>query len=165
MFAPPQPTFAGFAGSDTAWFYITTGIPTTVIPLDSTYLGWGYGTAITTVNAQIAQVPGPQFLQAVYNYAADWIVNWAPDPTPPVPYPVKNRQNLPWMAFLRKQYNLNSFVPGVVTTSADEGTAMSLQVSETLKNMTIDQLDQLKTPWGRAYLGIAQKAGNLWGIS
>jgi hypothetical protein len=161
MLPNPKPTFAGFV----AWFPAITGIPLTVIPADSQWLAWGYGTSINTVNPQIAQVPGPFYLQAVYNLAADWVLNWAPDPDPPVPYPTKNRYNLPYMAFLRKQWNLGGFTPGVVQSTADESTSESLVVPEQLKGLTIDQLGNLKTPYGRAYLGIAQKAGNIWGIS
>jgi hypothetical protein len=155
------PSLAGFI----TWFYQNTGIPTDVIPADSPYFGYGYGTAINTVNPQIAQVPGPFFTQAVYNLATDWVINWAPDPSPPVPYPTKNRYNLPYMAFLRKQWNLSGFTPGVVQSTSDVSTAETLVVPKQLEMLTIQQLGNLKTPFGRAYLGIAAAAGTLWGIS
>ena len=160
----PAPTFDGFAGSQSAWFYQNTGIPLTVIPLDSVYLKWGYGTAMATVNRQIARAPGPFYLQAVYGLATDWVINWCPDPNPPVPFPTKNRYNLPYLAYLRKQWNLNGFTPGVVQSTSDEGTSESLVVPDQFKALTIDQLANLKTPYGRLYLGIAQKVGTLWGL-
>jgi hypothetical protein len=161
----PTPTLAGYM----AWFPQITGIPTTgdtpVIPPDSIWWNWAYNTATGTVNTQIAQVPGPFYLQAVYNLAAHWQVMWTPDPDPPVLYPKNNRQQLGWLAWLRKQYNLGGFTPGVVQTTADQGTATGLLVSDTLKNLTIDELQMLKTPWGTAYLGIASKAGTIWGLA
>jgi hypothetical protein len=34
-----------------------------------------------------------------------------------------------------------------------------------VKTLTLANLQQLKTPWGRQYLAYAQSAGPLWGLS
>ena len=156
-----NPSLANFI----PFFYQTTGIPDTVIPESSVWFGYAYDTAINTVNPQIGAVPGPFYSQAVYYFGCDWMINWAPDPVPPVLFPTGNRKQLGYMAFLRAKWNLTGFTPGVVQSTADESTSESLVVPEQLKMLTIDQLGNLKTPYGRAYLGIAQKAGVLWGLS
>jgi hypothetical protein len=36
---------------------------------------------------------------------------------------------------------------------------------EVMNNLTFADLQTLKTPWGRIYLGIAQDVGTLWGVT
>jgi hypothetical protein len=67
--------------------------------------------------------------------------------------------NLSFFSELRKQFNLLAFVPGIVTSASDQGTQASLTVPDQFKGLTMQDLDLIKTPWGRAYLFYAQKAG------
>lgn len=67
--------------------------------------------------------------------------------------------NLAFFAGLRQQFNLLAFVPGIVTSASDQGTQASLTVPDSFKSLTLQDLDLIKTPWGRAYLFYAQKAG------
>lgn len=163
-----RPSLEGY----TAWLYPITGITPAALPPDSPWLGYAYGTALFTVNPQLILVRGPFFTQAVYNLAADLQVQWTPDVDPPVFYPTPwpaqgdgDPQQLKFFEYLRKQYDVNGFVPGVVEATADEGTSTSLKVPDNFDTLTIDQLQNLKTPWGRVYLGYAMKAGTLWGLS
>jgi hypothetical protein len=67
---------------------------------------------------------------------------------------------------LRKELNINGFVSGVVQSSSDEGTSVSLVVQEAAQHFTLANLQNMKTTWGRTYLGIAQSYGPAtWGIS
>mgnify|MGYP003341841371 CR=1 FL=1 len=61
----------------------------------------------------------------------------------------------------RSAYQLKSFVSGVVSFAGDEGTQSTLTVPEALKGLTIGNLQNLKTPYGRTYLQIAQDFGSL----
>jgi hypothetical protein len=36
---------------------------------------------------------------------------------------------------------------------------------EAMKTFTLANLQNLKTPWGREYLAIAQRAGTTWGLT
>ena len=60
---------------------------------------------------------------------------------------------------------INSFVAGVIESSADESTSQSMKVPDQFEGLTIADLQNLKTPWGRTYLGIAQSIRTDWGIS
>lgn len=74
--------------------------------------------------------------------------------------------NLAFFSGLRTQWNVLGLVPGVVQSTGDQGTNTSLVVPEFFKTMTLEQLDLIKTPWGRAYLAYAQKAGpTVFGVS
>jgi len=67
---------------------------------------------------------------------------------------------------LRKQLKINSFVPGVVSNTSDLTTSVGLVVPDFFKTLTLEQMDLMKTPFGRAYLMIAQKYGpTVWGLT
>jgi hypothetical protein len=154
------PSLEGF----TEWLYPATGIPEAVLPPDSIYITYAYIAAVTTVNLQLTAAIGPAFMLAVYNLGADFIFNYAPDVNQ-IPYPEKNPDGLYYFAYLRKQWNLNGFVGGVISASQDQTTSQSMDVPKQFDTLTISDLQHLKTPWGQAYLAIAQKVGMLWGIS
>jgi hypothetical protein len=91
---------------------------------------------------------------AVYNLAGDNLINFASD----VPGGT-------FFATARQGYGLNSFVAGVVSSTSDNGTGESMTVPDSLKDLTLQNLQSLKTPWGRQYLYFAQAYGTLWGLS
>jgi hypothetical protein len=70
-----------------------------------------------------------------------------------------------FFATARTNYGINSFVAGVIGSSADETTSESLVVPEAMKNLTLQNLQNLKTPYGRQYLYFAQAFGTNWGLS
>lgn len=66
----------------------------------------------------------------------------------------------------RRGYKIAGFVPGVVTSTSDQGTSVGLLVPDAFKGLTIMDLQLLRTPYGRAYLSLAQDAGpNCWGLT
>jgi hypothetical protein len=71
-----------------------------------------------------------------------------------------------YFAKARKAFKLNTFVPGVVSSTSDLSTSVGLDNPDFFKNLTLDQLQLLKTPWGQRYLSIAQKYGpSVWGLT
>lgn len=159
----PTPTFDGFV----EWVYGVMGVPTAWLPSDSQFLVWAYNTAISTVNPAFAAVPGPSYLQAVYNLAAHWLVTWTPDVTTSPPYPYKTIDGVQYGFFqwLRKENNVLGFITGIVDSSTDEGTSVHMVVPDQAQNLTIGQLQLTTTIWGRTYLGLAQDYGTAWGLS
>jgi len=136
---------------------------------------YAYDYAVQWVNPALQFIPGIQgawslFTLAVYNLAADTLINIAQDAVPYVAYNppgviTQPPNTLPYWQWLRAQYKVLDFVAGVVNSTSDEGTSMSLQVADAFSNYTIQNLQNLKTPYGRAYLGIAQSYGTLWGLT
>ena len=162
------PTLAGFL----AFVRNVMAITTAQLPDSSIYLNWALANAIAIVNPQLSVVPGlPQtdaagialfsdtppsiYTEAVYNLAADNLVNYAQD---------QNGET--FFGDLRKSFNINGFVSGVISSSNDQSTGQSLVVQEAAKAFTLKDLQNLKTPWGRTYLGIAQSYGpSTWGLT
>lgn len=154
----------------TEWVNAVMGVPTQYLPSGSPALFWAYGTALAIVNPAFKCLPGicidgvrypnPLYAQAVYNLGGNNLANFAPDVSGLI-----YKDEIGYFAFMRKDMNINQFTPGVITSSADETTSESMEVPEQFKNMTLSQLQLLKTPWGRTYLGIAQDYGTNWGMS
>lgn len=166
--APSGTTYTPSFADWQTWLYATLGIPVEALPTNSIYLALCYDTAVATVNQQLLAASPPIYYLALYNLGADLIINWAPDQfTNGVvfPYPTNNPDDLGYFEYLRKKYGCLSFVAGVITASADESTSATYQVIQSMEGLTLDQLSNLNTPWGRIYLGLASKVGTLWGIS
>lgn len=177
MSAPGAPTLAGF----TSFIRNVMGINSTVLPDNAIYIPWAYQVSLRWVNTNLQAVRawGPigatppdgidptypsLYALAVYNLAGDNLVNYAQDVVPNVPV---DGGDLPYFANLRAGLKIDSFVGGVVSGTSDEGTSVSLAVpKEIAEGLTFANLQQMKTPWGRAYLGIAQSFGpSIWGVS
>ena len=57
-------------------------------------------------------------------------------------------------------------MPGVVASTSNEGTSTSLEVIAAAKNFTLGNLQNLETPYGRAYWRSAQDYGpSIVGVS
>jgi len=153
-----NPTLAGFQAFITG----VMGIDPLYLPSDSPVIGWAYTVALMVVNPDLALIAPPNgspvqtsmYALAVYNLAGDNLINYAPD-----------QAGRTYFADLRKSMGISAFAAGVVTGASDSGTSDSLAVSEALHNLTLGQLQNLKTPYGRQYLALAQTSGTMWGVA
>ena len=162
----PQPTLAGFQD------FITNvmAIKTADLPLSDPVIPFAFSLALAIVNPALRAVPIPQrdaagvqlntggysiYSMAVYNLAADNLINFAQD-----------QDGSCFFEAMRTKLNINGFTSGVISASGDEGTNQTLVVQEAAKAFTLANLQQLKTVWGRRYLSLAQSYGpNAWGVS
>lgn len=148
---PGPPTITGFK----SFIRDIMGIPALSLPDDAPVICYAFEVSFNTVLPQICAASPLIYNTAVYNLAGDILINVAPD-TAATPDFFKG---------LRVQFKVGQFASGVVTNASDEGTSAGVEVIEGLKNLTLDQLENLKTPYGRTYLGIAMKFGTAWGIT
>lgn len=137
----------------------------------NTSLVWASGVVTVTTTAALGLTIGETFPVSItgavpiaYNGSYTGTVTGAstftyPLATDPGAETTAGNYTLSFFADLRKQYKLLSFVPGVTSSSSDQGTSQSWEISEFFKNATLSTLDLLKTPWGRAYLEYAQAYG------
>lgn len=160
------PTLSGFV----TFIAQVMGITTQQLPSDSPVIPLAYNVAIQTVNILLGACPTPGadptlpslYALAVYNLAGDRLLNWAQDPTNAPIY----KDGLPFFAYIRKTLNLTGFVPGVIQSTNDLTTGGSYVVPDAFQNMTIGDLQNLKTTYGRTYLALAQDYGpSDWGLS
>ena len=145
------PTLAGF----TAFVQTQMGIDGTNLPPSSPAIAAAYWVAINIVNKWLRCVSPQMYLLAVYNLAASNLIEFAQD-VPPQTY----------FQDLRERWHIDSFTPGVVQSSSDVTTSASLTVPESLGQLSLADLQYMKSPSGRTYLSIAPRAGpTLWGIT
>lgn len=66
----------------------------------------------------------------------------------------------------RQGFKLAAFFPGVVASAADNGTSAGIDNPDFMSGLTLNDLQLLKTPYGRTYLAIAQRWGpSVWGLT
>jgi hypothetical protein len=130
------------------------GVPTADLPADSPYVTWALSYAEELTLLVLRAVGQDFYCFAVYCLATSFLLNWCPD-TPPSTF----------FADARDKMNLAGFTPGVVNSAADQGTSDGLLSPEFLSGLTMQNLQALKDPFGRAWLAASQELGNIWGIS
>jgi len=150
---PTTPNLADF----TIFVQTSMGIPLSALSPTSVWIGYAFNRAMDLV-LQVPTVNALEYVLAVYNCGGHILLKIAPD-LPGQTYFVSAR------AGGNTGFNLVGFTPGVVSGSSDQGTSQSLTTPEGFKNLTIGDLDFMKTPWGRDYLAYAQDFGSLWGLS
>lgn len=138
----------------TTFLYSVAGIDPICLPSTSSDITDALAVALAVVSPDLANLAGNLYVLAVYNLGTDNLINYAMD-----------QLGQTYFQSLRTSYGINLFVPGVTASSSDSGTAQSRNNPEFMKTMTFGDLQNLKTPFGRAYLNIAQQRGTLWGIS
>lgn len=132
----------------------TVNIKATLLPDDADIIVMSLAIAQEIVNDQLACASARMYTLAVYNLATDRLINYAPD-----------EQNQTYFRDLRKDMKINQPSVGVVSASSDESTSTTLLNPEQMKYFTLRDLQMLKTPYGREYLGLAQSVGTLWGLT
>lgn len=111
--------------------------------------------AMDLVNTDLSAAPGMIYPLAVYNLAADRLLNFAPDV-----------QNQTFFKDVRAQFRMTDISVGVSSSVNDQGTSVGILNPESMQGFTLLDLQTLKTPYGRAYMAFAQSYGGaLWGLS
>lgn len=145
------PTLAGFS----EFVYSTMGIDPLNLPTNSPVIGMAYDISLAIVNTDLAVLAGSLYALAVYNLAGSILLNTAPD-----------QAGRTYFFDLRKSLDLTKWQAGLVSSTSDSSTSTSLLNPEFMQTLTLANLQQLKDPYGRAYLALAQLAGSsIYGIS
>jgi hypothetical protein len=142
-------SFAGFL----AWIRFSMRIDVEYLPDDSPWINFAYCVAKKMVDHRFRHF-AIIYQQMVYNLAGDTLINYAQD---------VDGQN--FFEELREKWKIGGFHAGVVNSTTDLTDSVSLQVIEAAATFTLQDLQALKTPYGRTYMQFAQLQGDAWGIS
>jgi hypothetical protein len=169
---PTTPNLAGFQ-----WFLVNVAaIDTINLPPTAPVVAFAFNVALGIVNPLLCGVCIPnqqnspytrsQFDIAVYNLATDLVINWAVDPTGSNVFSTRpDGTEMTFFEYLRFKWGIGNAHFGVVGSVSDVSTTTSIEVIEAAKTFTLGNLQNLKTPYGRTYLAIAQSYGALWGLT
>lgn len=138
----------------TTFLRTTALIDVAYLPDNSPVIAMAFQIAMGTVYQGLALAGPPFYVLAVYNLGADRVINFAQD-----------QPDRTFFADLRFKLKIDDFVPGVITSSNNVSTGQSMLNPEFMKTLTLADLQNLKTPFGRTYLSIAQQVGVIWGVS
>lgn len=127
-------------------FLRNVGITSAALPDNSVVIDDSFAQALEIVFADIASVSQLMYDKAVNNLAAHILLEDAQDQV---------GQN--FFATLRASFQLTKLVAGVITSTSDEGTSVSVSSPDFLTKLQMSDLQYLKTPYGRAYMAIAQR--------
>jgi hypothetical protein len=152
-YIPPVSTVPSIQGY-IDWIRTIMGVTADVLPDDSPYIQLSYDMATEWVNIYLNLASPLLYTQCIYNLGGAMLVGIAQD-IPPSTF---------WTD-MRTSLGLNNFIPGFVNAANDEDTSAAVLVPVNLQNLTIADLQLLKTPWGRFYLSIAQSVGSMWGLT
>lgn len=150
MFVEGGPTEAGFL----LFLRQIVGVPIAALPDNAPVIPLVYAVSVSTVYEALAGVAPDLYELAVYNLATSRLIYYAPD-----------QPGETYFTDLRALYKVNSFIAGVISSSGDNGTNQSIDVTNSLKNLTIGDLMNMKDPYGLAYLAIVQDMGSIWGLT
>lgn len=146
--APNLPDFVLFARN-------AMGVAPEYLPADSPFFGYAFNQALNLVLTGNGAIAGNDYTLAVYNCAGHILLRITPD-----------QSGRTFFAEQVKKYGLDKLSAGMVASASDTGTASTIAVPEALKELTLGDLNFMKTPWGRAYLSYAQDYGpSVWGLS
>jgi hypothetical protein len=131
------------------------GINPLILPSNSPFYGFALNQALGLV---IRGRGGIDYTLAVYNGGAHILIRIAPD------QPGRSKE-VGSLHNMRVKYNLDKPVAaGVVAASSDQGTSMTLAVSDSLKQLTLTDLNFMKTPYGQEMLARNQDFGGVIGV-
>lgn len=151
-----DPTLAGFL----SFLRASVAISTTVLPDNSDFIPLAFNYAENVTLSQLKEMPNVNatlpsiYATAVYNLATHILIETAQDQT-----------GQTYFADARRAFGLNDAFGGLVNSASDQGTSASAVIPDWVQNMTLDEFSLIKTPYGRVYMRIAQKAHAHWGLS
>jgi hypothetical protein len=128
------------------------GIDPLNLPNDSPFFGYALAQAQRLV---IRGRGGLDYTLACYNAAGHILFQIAPD-----------QAGRSYFRDKRAEFGLYKPVAaGVVSASSDEGTSVTLATPSSLRDLTLSDLNFMRTPWGQEYLAYNTDFGGLFGVS
>ena len=160
-FAPPQSWTVASISWAANLVTVTTSAPHTIAPQDVV--------AISGVSAAGSTPKGYNGTFTVASVPDDTHVTYPLAPNPGTGTPGAGAavtQQFFVIARGKMGYNVTAFQPGVIGSTSDQGTSASYATPDFMRGLSLYDLQLLKSPFGRAYLALAQRYGPAaWGLS
>lgn len=144
---------ASVASNDSSTLFFGATVANPVLPGDAyqivpDIIRTSLAIAQEIVNTALSQLSPSIYVLAVYNLAADRLINFAMDVA-----------NQTYFKDVRKAFRLTEVSVGVPSQVSDQGTAVGILNPEQMRLFTLQDLQTLRTPYGRTYMSFAQMLG------
>lgn len=140
----------------TAWIYGVMGVPLSALPEDSMVIPLVYEETrewLAPLSPYFSESPAT-WRVLFFNLGGHFLIGQAPDVEGSYFFEGK-----------REEFNFYNTTAGVVSSTSDESTSVSMVVSPAMANLTLGNLEMMKDPYGKKALSILMELGPLWGIS
>lgn len=144
------PTLAGFE----AYCRDPAGIDTTVMPPSDPGFALWFAIALEWIPCQLQQVSPLLYTYCVYDWGVSVLLQFQQD-----------QAGQDYFTKLRADYGVYNLVAGVISATADEGTSTSLTVGRSLSDLSLQDLQRVKDPYGRNAIATLMSLGPLWGLT
>ena len=148
--ADTTPTLAGFV----TFCRNVAGITTTVMPDDDPGFDLAFSIAQEWIPLVLNCISPTIFTNATYCWGVSVLLQFQQD---------QSGQN--FFDTMRSRYGSNNLVPGVISSTADESTSTSLTVGRALSDLSLEDLQRVKDPFGRQAISYLMELGPQWGLS
>lgn len=148
--ADTTPTLAGFV----TFCRDVAGIAPIVMPDDDPGFDRAFSVAQAMIPLVLCQVSAVIFTDCTYCWGVSVILQFQQD-----------QAGQTFFETLRSAYGTGNFVPGVISSDADESTSTTLTVGRSLSDLSLSDLQRVKDPFGRQAIGYLMDLGPVWGLS
>lgn len=131
----------------------SVGVPVDALPDDSVFITLSYEIGIALTPCGFACASSTLYELMVYSCASSFLLNNTPD------QPAQT-----YFSDLREKYGLLDSFNGIITAAGDQGTNAAAVVPDWVKRATLQELQWMKDPFGRQFLGFLQMAGSNWAL-
>ena len=138
------PSLAGFEN----WTRAVMGLSTIVMPVNAPGYAYAYQVALDLVPLDFAKMSPDIYTLTVYNMGGSLLIQWQQD-----------QPGQTYFEDLRRDYNMNGFVAGVISSASDVSTSQTLAVGQGLQNLDLISLQAIKNPYGRQAIAFMQSLG------
>jgi hypothetical protein len=148
--ADTTPTLAGFE----AYCRTPVGIPTSAMPVNDPGFAIWFAIALEWVPLGLNCIGQTTYTYTVYNWGVSVLLQFQQD-----------QANQTFFADKRAAFGVYNLVPGAVSATADEATSTTLTLGKAMSNLSLEDLQRVKDPYGRQAIAVLMEFGPLWGLS
>lgn len=148
--ADTTPTIAGFE----AYCRNPVGITDVVMPVDDPGFALWFAIALEWIPLQLRTVSPTLYTYCVYDWGVSVLLQFQQD-----------QAGQAYFKDMRKDFGVYNLVAGAISADADESTSVTLTLGKSMSDLSLQDLQRVKDPYGRNAIATLMSLGSLWGLS
>lgn len=144
------PTLAGFE----AYCRDPAGINTTVMPVNDPGFALWYAIALEWIPLELCQISPLLYTYCVYDWGVSVTLQFQQD-----------QAGQTFFRDMRNDFGVYNLVAGAISADADEATSVTMTLGKSMSNLSLQDLQRVKDPFGRNAIATLMSLGSLWGLT